>query len=149
MPEIVFGGVNWSWERLLRNRPLDVWMHEQDVRRAIGRSGGLDSPAAQHTTDYLLESLGLVLAKRAAAPSGTTLVAEVEGSAPVAFVVDADRRGVPLEHVPDRPTIRLSMSRESFILLAGGRRTPADVPVEVDGDEGLATVALGVMAVTP
>jgi hypothetical protein len=41
------------------------------------------------------------------------------------------------------------MSRESFILLAGGRRTPAEVPVEVDGDEGLAAVVLGVMAVTP
>ena len=148
-PEVMFGGVGWSWERLLRNRPLDVWMHEQDVRRAVGRPGGLDSPAAQHTTEYLLESLGLVLAKRAAAPSGTTLVAEVEGSGPAAFVVDGERRGVPLGHVPDRPTIRLCMSRESFILLAGGRRTPAEVPVEVDGDEGLAVVVLGVMAVTP
>jgi len=38
---------------------------------------------------------------------------------------------------------------QSFILLAGGRRTPAEVPVEVDGDEGLAAVVLGVMAVTP
>src|SRR5690606_18466499 len=23
------GGLPWSWERLLRNRVLDVWMHEQ------------------------------------------------------------------------------------------------------------------------
>jgi len=51
--------------------------------------------------------------------------------------------------VDNRPTIRMCMSRESFILLAGGRRTPAEVPVEVDGDEGLAVVVLGAMAVTP
>src|SRR4051794_21030860 len=31
-PEVIFAGVGWSWEKLLRNRPLDVWMHEQDVR---------------------------------------------------------------------------------------------------------------------
>jgi uncharacterized protein (TIGR03083 family) len=148
-PDLVFGGVDWSWEQLLRNRPLDVWMHDQDVRRAVGRPGGLDSAAAAHTTDYLLESLGLVLAKRAAAPPGTTLVAEVGGSEPVAFVVDSDRRGVPLDHVPDQPTVRLTMTRESYVALAGGRRTPKDVEVGVAGDEGLAAVVLGVMAVTP
>ncbi len=28
--------------------PLDVWMHEQDIRRAIGRPGGYDCAAADH-----------------------------------------------------------------------------------------------------
>ena len=35
----------WDWRTLLRNRPLDVWMHEQDVRRAVGRPGDMDSRA--------------------------------------------------------------------------------------------------------
>jgi uncharacterized protein (TIGR03083 family) len=148
-PEVIFGGVGWSWEQLLRNRPLDVWMHEQDVRRAVGRPGGLDSPAAQHTADYLLESLGLVLAKRAGAPAGSTLVAEVEGSEPVAFVVNADGRGVRLDHLPAEPTVRLAMSRETFVVLAGGRCGPDDVSVEVAGDADLAARVLAVMAVTP
>ena len=148
-PAVIFGGVDWSWERLLRNRALDVWMHEQDVRRAVGRPGGLDSPAAQHTTAYLLESLGLVLAKRAAAPTGTSLVAAVEGHVPVGFVVDADGRGVPLAHVPADPTVGLAMSREAFILLAGGRRTPEQVEVTISGDTELAERVLGAMAVTP
>ena len=60
-PERIFGGVPWTWERLLRNRPLDVWMHEQDVRRALGLPGGLDSAPARHPADYLPESLGLVV----------------------------------------------------------------------------------------
>jgi uncharacterized protein (TIGR03083 family) len=148
-PEVIFSGVGWSWEQLLRNRPLDVWMHEQDVRRAVGRPGGLDSPAAAHTTDYLLESLGLVLAKRAGAPAGSTLVAEVEGSAPVAFVVNTDGRGVRLEHLPDEPTVRLAMSREAFVLLAGGRRGPDEVTVETEGDAELAATVLASLAVTP
>jgi uncharacterized protein (TIGR03083 family) len=54
-PDVIFGGVPWSWRTLLRNRPLDVWMHEQDVRRAVGRPGGMDTPAARHTAEYLAE----------------------------------------------------------------------------------------------
>jgi uncharacterized protein (TIGR03083 family) len=148
-PAVMFGGVDWSWERLLRNRPLDVWMHDQDVRRAVGRPGGLDSPAAQHTTDYLLESLGLVLAKRAGAPAGSTLVADVDGSEPVAFVVNADGRGVRLDHLPAEPTVHLTMSREVFIVLAGGRRAPEEVSVQTSGDADLAARVLASMAVTP
>lgn len=146
-PEIIFGGVDWSWEVLLRNRPLDVWMHEQDVRRAVGRPGGLDAPAAQHTVEYLLESLAMVLAKRAGAPAGTTLVVEVEGSAAAAFGVGRDGKGARLPAVPEEPTVLLRLSREDFVVLAGGRhRSPA---VVVEGDGELASRVLGSMAVTP
>jgi uncharacterized protein (TIGR03083 family) len=148
-PTPIFGGVDWSWERLLRNRPLDVWMHDQDVRRATGHPGGLDSPAAQHTADYLLESLGMVLAKRAAAPPGSTLVAEVDGSEPAGFGVDDGGKGRPLPELPADPTVRLTMDREAFVVLAGGRRTAADVSVLVAGDEELAARILASMAVTP
>lgn len=148
-PTVVFGGADWSWERLLRNRPLDVWMHEQDVRRATGRPGGLDAPAAQHTADYLLDSLAMVLAKRAAAPPGSTLVAEVEGSAPAGFGVGDDGKGRRLPELPADPTVRLGMDRETFVVLAGGRRTAGDVSVLVAGDEELAARILASMAVTP
>src|SRR4029078_2415979 len=73
MPPRTPGDIPWNWQTLLRNRPLDVWMHEQDVGRAVGRPGGLDNAPAQHTTDYLLEGMGMVLAKRAAAAAGFNL----------------------------------------------------------------------------
>ncbi|MAS56419.1 maleylpyruvate isomerase family mycothiol-dependent enzyme [Nocardioides sp.] len=148
-PETIFGGVPWTWEVLLRNRPLDVWMHEQDVRRAIGLPGGLDSAAAQHTADYLTESFGFVVAKKAAAPAGTTAVLAVEGSAPIAFAVNDAGRGERLDAVPDHPTLTLSCDRESFILLAGGRRTPAPGAVTVEGDQSLGQQVLDAMATTP
>ncbi len=62
-----------AWRTLLRNRPLDVWMHEQDVRRAVGRPGNLDTAPARHTAEYLAESLGYVLGKKVGAPAGTSL----------------------------------------------------------------------------
>ena len=146
-PTPIFSGVGWDWQTLLRNRPLDVWMHEQDVRRAVDRPGGLDSPAAVHVVDYLSESLGYVLAKRAGAPAGTTLVLSVEGHEPVAFVVDESGRGRRLDDVPTAPTVGLAMDRESFIVAAGGRREPTHVVVTGDGE--LAQRVLGRLAVTP
>ena len=148
-PSPIFGGVPWDWNTLLRNRPLDLWMHEQDIRRAVGKPGGMDSPAAEHVADYLAESLGFVLAKRAGAPPGTTLVLAVEGHAPRAFVVDEAGRGVPLRVVPEQPTVSLAMDRETFIVLAGGRREPPPGRVRVEGDAELAQRVIDRLAVTP
>lgn len=143
-----FPGLDWSWRTLLRNRPLDVWMHEQDIRRATGIPGGLDSAAARHTTDYLAESLGFVLGRKVGAAPGTTLAVVID-DAPVAFTVDDAGRGQPLAVIPTDPTVGLRMSRESFIVLAGGRRSPDQVPVTVAGDPALADQILTAMGVTP
>ncbi len=148
-PDQIFGGIGWDWNTLLRNRPLDVWMHEQDVRRAVGRPGGMDSPAARHTADYLAESVGFVLAKRVGAPAGTTVVVEVEGSDPIAHTVNDNGRGERLVDIPADPTIGLSTDRETFILLAGGRRTPEPGSVVVTGDTDLGQQLLDTLAVTP
>jgi hypothetical protein len=93
--------------------------------------------------------MGMVLAKRAAAPAGSTLVVEVDGSAPAAFGISDSGRGGALTEVPATPTVHLTMDRETFIVLAGGRRTAADVTVAVAGDEALAARILAGMALTP
>jgi uncharacterized protein (TIGR03083 family) len=145
----VFGMLGWSTATLFRNRPLDVWMHEQDVRRAVDRPGNLASPAAVHTADYLAESLGYVLAKRAGAPPGTTLVLEVTGHRPCAFVVNDGGRGEQLAAPPDEPTVGIATDRESFLLLAGGRRTPGAGAVTITGDVRLGQLVVDRLAVTP
>jgi uncharacterized protein (TIGR03083 family) len=149
MPPRTPGDIAWNWESLLRNRPLDIWMHEQDVRRAVGRPGGLDTAPARHTADYLVEGMGMVLARRAGAAPGSTLVIEVEGSAPAAFGVSDSGRGGALTEIPADPTVRLALDREAFVTLAGGRRTAGDVSVTMAGDEALAARILAGMAITP
>lgn len=146
-PDGVFGSIGWSWDTLLRNRPLDVWMHEQDVRRAVRTPGNMDSPAARHTADYLVESLGVVVGKRVAPPAGTTVVLEVHGSEPRSVEVRDDGRAHVLPEPPAGPTVRLELSREDFIVLAGGRREPSEVTIT--GDEELGRRILDALAVTP
>lgn len=145
----VFGAIGWKTGTLLRNRPLDVWMHEQDIRRAVGRPGNLDTPGARHSAAYLLESLGFVLGKRVQAEPGTTLVAHVEGHPPVAVTVDDQGRGVTLPEPPEKPTVTLRMDRETFIVLAGGRRPEAAPGVTVEGDQALGARFLDSLGVTP
>lgn len=148
-PAVIFGGVPWTWEVLLRNRPLDVWMHEQDVRRAVGRPGGLDTRPAQHTADYLTESFGFVVAKKAGAAPGTTAVLDVAGSPTIAFTVNDAGRGERLPVVPSDPTVALRTDRESFVVLAGGRRQPPEGAVTIEGDAELGARIVSVMATTP
>lgn len=109
----------------------------------------MDSPAAQHTADYLAESLGMVVAKRVGAPTGTTVVLDLEDSEPVAFGVNDSGRGERLADPPEDPTVRLSMDRESFILLTGGRRAPDPRAIRIDGDDQLGQRIVDTLAVTP
>lgn len=148
-PDVVFAGVPWSWETLLRNRPLDVWMHEQDVRRAVGLTGGMDSVAARHAADYLAETLGFVVAKKVGAPPGTTVVLEVSGSAPFVFTVNDAGRGERLTEPPAKPHVTLRTDRETFIVLAGGRRAPAPDAVEIVGDQALGHQIVDRLTTTP
>ena len=65
---------------------------------------------------------------------------------------DRDRRGpraARSTEVPDDPTVGLRTDRESFVVLAGGRRRPDAGRVEIFGDEDLGQQLLDHLAVTP
>lgn len=147
-PPRTFGGAPWNNETLLGNRPLDIWMHEQDIRRAIGRPGGFDSPAAAHTIHRLAGGLPLVLGKRVASAAGTSVRIDItDADTSIGAIVGEDGRATFA--VVDDPTARITMSAESFIILAGGRRRADRVATTVEGDEALAKAVLANIAITP
>ncbi len=145
----LFGAIGWTTGLLLRNRPLDVWMHEQDVRRALDMPGNLDSAPARHTADYLMESLPYIVGKRAKAPAGSVVRLEVAGHEPVAAVVGDDARGRVATAEDGEPAATLAMDRETFIVLAGGRRSVDPGVVRVSGDAELGQRVVAAMGVTP
>jgi uncharacterized protein (TIGR03083 family) len=145
------GNAPWSWATLLRNRPVDIWVHEQDIRRAVGRPGGLDSAAARHTQETFGAALPFVVAKRAGVSPGSTVVVDVTGPVSALYVVavDPSGRGSLVDDEPSEPVARLTMSTETFTILGAGRREPATLPVQVEGDEEVAKRVMASMAVTP
>ena len=133
------GAIGWSWETLLSNRPLDLWMHEQDIRRATGRPGHLDSAGARHTGTVFSASLPFVLGKKVKAAPGTTAVLTVTDGPyagrplVLAATVGEDGRGAALSEPPASPDVQLTLGFEDWTVLAGGRRGRADVSATVDG----------------
>lgn len=143
----VFGMIGWTNAVLVRNRPFDVWMHEQDLRRATGRPGGFDSPAAAHVIGVFRASTAFVLGKKAGAQPGQSLRLEVDGLEPVTVEIGEDGRGRPADVAEPTTTIRLSP--EAYVVLAGGRRTADEVAAEVEGDRELGRRVLENLNVTP
>ena len=132
----------------VRHRTFDVWMHEQDVRRAVARPGNLTGPGADCAAAILGGALPFVIGKRAAADPGQAVVVETPERR-WRVVVGDDRRARFDEDGAAAPAVRLRMAWETFIRLGGGRVGAADADVEVAGDAALAGRVLAGMAVTP
>lgn len=135
-PPITPGRIDWNWQTLLRNRPLDIWVHEQDIRRAVGRPGDLDTVAAGHVQAVFAAALPYVVAKRADAPADTTVTFDITGPLPAVYAVevDANGRGRAIDPSPDRPTLRFTLDTEAFTILGAGRRDPDALPILIEGD---------------
>ncbi|MEJ7634938.1 maleylpyruvate isomerase family mycothiol-dependent enzyme [Aeromicrobium sp.] len=144
------GGIAWSWDTLLRNRSIDAWVHEQDIRRATGRPGGLGSTGAQVAAMTFSFAMPYILGKRVKPPAASTVRWDVTGETPLELVVQVgeDGRASAVETI-DRPSVTLSMSTETFTVLTAGRRLPDQVEVTIDGDHALGLATLTAMAVTP
>ncbi|MCT2589048.1 maleylpyruvate isomerase family mycothiol-dependent enzyme [Streptomyces sp. N2-109] len=140
-------------ERQLLLRAFDVWVHEQDIRRALRQPGNLDSAAALITRDVLVDGLPRVVAKKAGAPADSAVVIDVSG--PVEFMrtvrVDKDGRGSVNGSPSLGPAATLSMGWETYVRLACGRARAEAVAgdVKAEGDAELATAILNAFAVTP
>lgn len=124
----------------LHIRVLDCWAHEQDIRRALGRPGNNDTPAAEHTIDRLLRTIPIVVGKRAGAPDGATVVLEITGPVrrTVPVTVDGGRAKV-VHEVPADVLATVRLGSDTFATLALGRRTAAELADHwsVTGDEAL------------
>ncbi len=57
------------YRRFMEIRVFDCWLHEQDIRSAIGRPGHEDGPCAEMSVDEVVRALGFIVGKQACAPT--------------------------------------------------------------------------------
>ncbi|NUU23184.1 MAG: maleylpyruvate isomerase family mycothiol-dependent enzyme [Streptomycetaceae bacterium] len=138
------------YHHLLRTQVFNVWVHLQDVRRAIGRPGDLDSSAAQISRDHLLAQLPRVVAEDARIPAGHAVVFDVHG--PLEFMrtvtVGPGGRGAIGEQVALAPLVTLSTDWETLARVMCGRVRPAAADLKVEGDRRAADRILAEIVVT-
>ncbi|MGJ9411793.1 maleylpyruvate isomerase family mycothiol-dependent enzyme [Aeromicrobium sp. CF4.19] len=142
------GAAPWTWETLLRNRVIDMWCHEQDMRRALDRPGSLDSPGAEVTARTFAAAMPFVLGKKVAPGPGTSVHWHITGDIPLEVGATVDDEGRARSGAPDHPTCTITLSSQAFCIVAAGRRRPEDVDVEITGDEDLGRRVLASMTLT-
>jgi uncharacterized protein (TIGR03083 family) len=133
MGEEAFDAPSWTpvgqadYRRFMQVRVFDCWVHEQDIRDAIGRPGHEAGPAAEQSVDELARAIGYLVGKKAGAPDGSSMTVELTGPVHRSLhaIVDGRARGVDAMDRAATATVRLSST--AFTRLACGRVDPAQV----------------------
>ena len=131
----------------MRIRVMDCWMHEQDIREAIGRPGHDAGPVVELTLDELQQSMGYVVGKKAGAPDGSSVTFELTGPAARTIHVLVDGRATVVDSLAGPATTTITMPALLFTRLAGGRSRDARRP-SIAGDEALGRAVLDNLAFT-
>jgi len=143
-----FGAESWTpmgpgtVRDLLPFRVFDSWVHEQDMRRAVGRPGGLEGPAAEASMERIVGTAGYVIGKKVGAPDGTVVVIECTPPLARRVVIQVEHgRARVVSEEPTSVTVRLRTDGETYARLACGRADPAAVlaagSMTLEGDEPL------------
>lgn len=142
-------GTTRTLRSLLRLRLNDVWVHEQDLREALGRPGDLDSPGAAAWVSAIVAFFPAMVASRVTGlPDGQVVILESTG--PVTARVGVRLRANP---DPDAPADEAVIGEPLFTgvepgeaaATAGWPGSTAPVP---DADIEPVTIAMSTDALT-
>lgn len=156
MSEADFAAESWTpvgkdtYGRFQHIRVFDCWLHEQDIRDAVGRPGHETGQAVEVALDEIEGALGFIVGRKAKAPAGSSVTFELTGpTARTTHVVVGDRASVVPE-LDGEPTVMLRMTTGQYVRLTGGRGPAEDHQdgIEIIGDEELGQRILQSMAFT-
>jgi uncharacterized protein (TIGR03083 family) len=121
-------------------RIFDCWMHEQDIRVAVGIPGNESGAAAEEALDEVVRALGYIIGKRGRAPDGSSVLIRLTGPVKRDLHVLVEGRARVVEQIEGAPTASLALSSSLFFRLAGGREDgqAAVGGIELGGDTALA-----------
>jgi uncharacterized protein (TIGR03083 family) len=139
-----------TYGRFMRIRVFDQWMHELDIRDAVGRPGGEGGPAAALALDEMAAALGFVVGKKAGAPQGSRVRFVLTGDAGRTVDVEVAERASVVQALSGPPTLTVTMPVGVFARLGGGRADPATLrpQVTLEGDAELGERLVANMAYT-
>jgi uncharacterized protein (TIGR03083 family) len=131
---------NATYARFMQIRIFDCWMHEQDIRAAVGQPGNEGGPAAEQSLEEIVVALGYIIGKRGRAPDGSSVLIRLRGPVERDFAIVVDRRARVVEAIEGQPTATLTLSSSLFMRLAGGREDAQAMlgRIELAGDLALA-----------
>src|SRR5262249_45030933 len=130
MPAADFGAPSWTpagdstYGRWMQIRVFDCWMHEQDIRAAVGVPGHEAGPVAECSLDEVVGALGYIIGKRGQAPDGSSILIRLTGPVERDLRVVTSGRAKVVDSIDGEPTVTISLRSSLFLRLAGGREDP-------------------------
>lgn len=125
-----------SYGRFMRVRIFDCWVHEHDIRDAVGRTAApddLSGPDTRLALDELASGMGFVVGKKGRAVDGSRVLLRLTGPLAREIRVAVDGRAAVVEDFGgDEPTVVVTIDGLQFTRLAGGRPLIDDLPQDID-----------------
>ena len=125
-----------SYGRFMRIRAFDCWMHEQDIRAALGQAPDDDQLAgadARQSLDEMAASMSFVVGKKGQAPDGSRVLLTLTGPLSREIRVAVDGRAALVEDFGGaEPTTVVTLDGLQVTRLAGGRGLVSYRPSDVD-----------------
>ena len=116
-------GKDETYGRFMRIRHYDCFMHEQDIRAAVGSPPRAEVADLGSALDEVETGLGYIVGRRAAMPEGTRVQIELDGPLVRTFRVAVDGRAAVVDSFDGPPTVVLAMPVMLFLRLTGGATT--------------------------
>ena len=138
--------------RFMQIRVMDCWMHEQDIRDAVGRPGNEVGLPSEVMLDEVETALGFVVGKKAGVESGqsVTFALTDNGSVVREIHVAVDDRANVIDSLPGPATTTLTMPIGVMTRRCAGRVAPHQLreQISIDGDADVAERVLANQAYT-
>ncbi len=143
-------GRDETYGRFMRIRHYDCFMHEHDIRFALGepaRDAGADVSSA---LDEVATGIGYIVGRRARFPDGSSARIDVTGPPSRTFLVAVDGRAALVGSLEQPATAGIEMPAMLFLRLTGGR-ADGDLPegsISYSGDRDLGEQLVANLAFT-
>lgn len=141
-----------SYGRFMQIRVFDCWLHEQDIRDAVGAVGHETGLAVEVTLDEMTTAMGFVVGKKAKVAQGESVAFELtdDGTVVRTIHVAVDERAAVVDSLDGAATVTLTMPVGVMTRLCAGRVDLASVRDRVDlaGDSEVGERVLSELAYT-
>jgi uncharacterized protein (TIGR03083 family) len=134
-------GNDETYGRFMRIRHFDCYMHEHDIRFALGRTARAEPDHLVFCLDEVATGLGYIVGRRAGLPDGSRVLIELEGEPRVSYRIEVEGRARVVDTLSGPATVGIGLSPSLFLRLTGGRDDGASGPggdIRLSGDPDLA-----------
>jgi uncharacterized protein (TIGR03083 family) len=134
-------GSDETYGRFMRIRHFDCFMHEHDIRFALGLPARTDPDHLASSLDEVATGLGYIVGRRAGMPEGSQIAMDLTGDPARTFRIRVEGRAEVVDTLDGPVTVGIELPVALFLRLTGGRDDGASGPggeVRLSGDPVLA-----------